>query len=353
LDFSDELTAKVRGIQLKDWKALSPRYILGKPSEELEELDEKEKESLKKKVEKYENDVKAGKRDPPLTEIIFGPTTDAASEHAGAVSVGDARVLLFPVRSARGVFAYATSPLVLKRLMEDLRLVAGGKGIVKVNVKKENGGTHEKITLSELENIVQEITGKLSSTDGREAKAIVFGDTLVLDNDDEGDDGRKVILEELILSAEKLDESSSAKNSTPELPEILSKLFPELLSRDELKERLVVVPDDVFTSLVELTTEVVARVRINAETGTVEKGGLWYEEFLPRDALMYSLIVVSEPKVSMDKLPPELGAEPVEKIAGILGDVFNGSYLQIGGDETVGKGFTKVSAVCLEGGEGR
>jgi len=286
-----------------------------------------------------------------VIEVIFGPPTDRAHEHAGAVSVGDAKVLLFPVRSARGVFAYVTSPLVLERLTEDLRLVAGGKGAVTVNVKKENGGTHEKITLSELENIVRGITKKLSSTDGREAKAIVFGDTLVLNNNDNGDDGRKVILEELMLVAEKPDESSSVGKSVSKLPGILSELFPNLLEENDLKERLVVVSDDVFTSLVELTTGVVARVRINAETGTVEKGGLWYEEFLPRDTVMYSLLIVNEPRVSTDKLPTELGAEPVEKIAGILESVFNDSYIQIGGNETVGKGFTRVSVVRLEGGE--
>src|SRR5581483_2990503 len=35
-------------------------------------------------------------------EAIFGPETERASDHAGALAVGDARLLLFPVRSLAG-----------------------------------------------------------------------------------------------------------------------------------------------------------------------------------------------------------------------------------------------------------
>src|SRR5690606_3896998 len=39
---------------------------------------------------------------------------------AGALSVGDARIVLFPVQSLNGVFAYVTAPMVLARLKRDL-----------------------------------------------------------------------------------------------------------------------------------------------------------------------------------------------------------------------------------------
>src|SRR5581483_4960686 len=45
---------------------------------------------------------------------IFGPEQDA-SEHAGALAVGDARLLLFPVRSLAGVFAWTASTDALAR----------------------------------------------------------------------------------------------------------------------------------------------------------------------------------------------------------------------------------------------
>ena len=40
-----------------------------------------------------------------------------------------------------------------------------------------------------------------------------------------------------------------------------------------------------------LSTEVIARTKIDSNTGTVDKkiGGLWYEEYLPTDSILYSL----------------------------------------------------------------
>src|SRR6266700_5225798 len=62
--------------------------------------------------------------------ILFGPatiiagnknTTNAPStDHAGALIAGDARILLFPVRSLNGVFAYTTSYDVLNRFKRDM-----------------------------------------------------------------------------------------------------------------------------------------------------------------------------------------------------------------------------------------
>lgn len=52
---------------------------------------------------------------------LFGPETTAGQDlHAGALAVGDARLLCLPVRSLRGTFAYATCPLVLRRYARDL-----------------------------------------------------------------------------------------------------------------------------------------------------------------------------------------------------------------------------------------
>lgn len=47
---------------------------------------------------------------------IFGPE---GAEHAGAFSASDARVVLFPVRSLKGVFAWVTSIDVLARFLRD------------------------------------------------------------------------------------------------------------------------------------------------------------------------------------------------------------------------------------------
>ena len=59
--------------------------------------------------------AKANRENRRLT-AAFGPPTESAAEHAGALSVTDARLLAFPVRSLKGVFAWVTCPAVLERL---------------------------------------------------------------------------------------------------------------------------------------------------------------------------------------------------------------------------------------------
>jgi len=55
-------------------------------------------------------------------EVVFGPDVGEAEKHAGAVSITDARLFAFPVRSLQGVFAWVTSPGVLQRFKSDLAL---------------------------------------------------------------------------------------------------------------------------------------------------------------------------------------------------------------------------------------
>jgi CRISPR-associated protein Cmr4 len=74
---------------------------------------------------------RANEEDPELV-AAFGPgRVEESNAHAGALSLTDARILAFPVRSLRGVFAWVTCPAVLLRLNRDLKtarrseLVAG------------------------------------------------------------------------------------------------------------------------------------------------------------------------------------------------------------------------------------
>lgn len=61
-----------------------------------------------------------GTADGKQHQALFGPATDKAGDHAGALMLGDARLLCLPVRSLAGTFAWATCPLVLRRYRRDL-----------------------------------------------------------------------------------------------------------------------------------------------------------------------------------------------------------------------------------------
>jgi CRISPR-associated protein Cmr4 len=58
---------------------------------------------------------------------VFGPDTEGAAKHAGALSLTDARLLAFPLRSLSGLFAWVTCPAVLERFLRDLRIVGGNQ----------------------------------------------------------------------------------------------------------------------------------------------------------------------------------------------------------------------------------
>ncbi len=224
--------------------------------------------------------------DKEVIHTIFGPPTDRAGEHAGAISVGDAKILLFPVRSAKGVFAYVTSPLVLERFKRDMEL-AGKK--VDFEVPKLEKG------------------------------AMVSGDAVKI--------GNKVVLEEVVLEV--------VPDSKGQLSKIIEAIKSILPGNINAEERLIIVPDDVFSAFVRMNTEIVARVAIDPTTGTVRKGGLWYEEFLPSDTVLYSVIAVRKPRGG--KL------NSTEDVANNITTFFSKNpYLQVGGDETVGKGFVMV-----------
>jgi CRISPR-associated protein Cmr4 len=58
--------------------------------------------------------------DAEKLRAVFGPEQENAHHHAGALVVGDARLLALPVRSFRGTFAWTTSPLLLTLAKRDL-----------------------------------------------------------------------------------------------------------------------------------------------------------------------------------------------------------------------------------------
>ena len=59
----------------------------------------------------------------------FGPETVETDKYAGALSFTDVRILAFPVRSLKGVFAWVSCPAVLGRLVRDLKLGGSASGL--------------------------------------------------------------------------------------------------------------------------------------------------------------------------------------------------------------------------------
>ncbi|MGO0122922.1 type III-B CRISPR module RAMP protein Cmr4 [Desulfothermobacter acidiphilus] len=232
---------------------------------------------------------------------VFGPDTTEAHEHAGAVQITDQRLLLFPVRSLKGTFAWVTSPFVLRRFLRDAGVVKGLEGIPDRVPEPPCPGSCR-------------VSGDKSS--------------LVLNG--------KVILEDLDLTAEQDDDACRWAVW------LGRQLFPDDSTwQSILAARFCVVHDEVLGFLLETATEVFTRVRLKEEEKTVERGGLWYEEALPVETVLAGLVVAT-PVVagSLGKVEPSEVFETVDELIK--------KPLQLGGKATVGRGLCRL---CLVGGE--
>jgi len=105
--------------------------------------------------------------------------------------------------------------------------------------------------------------------------------------------------------------------------------------RERFASHLVVLDDDQFTHFVRHATEVVARIGLDYEKKTVKPGALFYQEFLPAETLFYALAFANRSRRE----------SRAKDATGIMQYVAEGvpPVLQIGGDETTGKGLCSVS----------
>jgi CRISPR-associated protein Cmr4 len=226
----------------------------------------------------------------------FGPETAEADKHAGALSLTDARILAFPVRSLKGVFAWVTCPAVLERLKRDLNLARtdGNAFVLPTGPAKDKALCQEN------------------------------GPLLV--------DGNKLVLEEF--------EFERTSDADAVAAWISQRAVGDEATQERLQSHLVVLHDDDFTHFVRHATEVVARVGLDYERKTVKQGALFYEEFLPAETLFYSVVLASASR-------RDGHGKSAGDILKYLGDNLP-AILQIGGDETIGKG---LCAARLDGGK--
>lgn len=240
---------------------------------------------------------------------IFGPETGNASDHAGALSVGDARLLLFPVRSLAGVFAWTTSADALARF----RRAAALAGL--------NPGWQEL----------------LAPGDGT---ALVADDTLVA--------GGSVVLEEFSYTPDRSHAETIRSIGTWLADNALPETAEYTYWREALPRKLCILPENDFRDFVLHGTEVQTHVRLDPGTKTVATGALWTAESLPVDTLLYAPLLATP---SRAKNGVHLDASTViGRLAGL-----GLQRLQLGGDETTGQGivalrFTRVHAFAHGGG---
>ncbi|MFQ3660505.1 MAG: type III-B CRISPR module RAMP protein Cmr4 [Anaerolineae bacterium] len=224
-------------------------------------------------------------------EMVFGPETTNAHAYAGAISVGDAQILLFPVQSLNGVFAYVTCRGALARLK---RAVPGlpmpealGEG--KAHVTKPSG---VKVT------------------------------------------NNRVVLEEFSFEAQEDDTATKLGEW------FAANAFPQDAAydywRSKVKNSLVVLHDTDFRDFVVNSTEITTHVRIDPAKKTVARGALWTREALPSDCLFFSSVQVC------DSRNPDIYVTSQQIVEWLMDNANLPHRIQLGGDETTGNGFVAL-----------
>ena len=112
------------------------------------------------------------------------------------------------------------------------------------------------------------------------------------------------------------------------LPDGLAQLL-EGFGAENLKGQLIVMHNDDFAWFAKNATAVTPHIQIeDKEKKVVKNGALWYEETLPSDALLYTMLMGED-----------------EHVNSVLGMFEDKPFIQIGGNETVGMGWCKVQEV--------
>ncbi len=251
----------------------------------------------------FEGKEKPTPEEKELVDIVFGPSSinGAGSEHAGALITGDARILLFPVRSLNGVFAYTTSYDILHRFKRDL----------------EREQTEAKANWT-IPDVVKD-------------KALVTTTSDVHSNG-------AVVLEEFSFDTQSDEQVDIIADWIAEhtLPDFASDYWS-----NKVKTSLVILPNDVFRDFALYATEVITRVRIDQDKKTVKQGALWTEEHLPTDTLLYVPLYATKARKKASQVTEQQVLAHIE--------LLNNTHLQLGGDETVGRGLVRVRLGHLQG----
>lgn len=236
---------------------------------------------------------------------VFGPETANAADHAGALSFGDARLLLFPVRSLAGVFAWTTSVDALARFAREAALTGVN---IAIQLPKDKDGN------------------LLSPNDD---EAWVSGDRNTIPVKEDGKDTKKIVLEEFAFKVAGQDIKEIAKTLAGVLPDTDEYKY----WKKTLQDSLCILPEDAFRDFTLYATEVQTHIKLDPEKKTVQTGMLWTAESLPVDTVMY-VPLIANPSRDGKKLSAESVLQKVTKSAV--------SRINFGGDETTGQGYVAV-----------
>lgn len=238
----------------------------------------------------WNNDIENKKRKEGSDLAVLFGSDDDKNASAGALLIGEARVLAFPVRSAKGAFAWITCPLALARYKRDAEVKFEFPKVIKENECLASEGVK-------------------------------------LDN--------KVVLEEYCFT--------SISGIDNDIVKVFKNIGKDDVWKTSVESRLVIVSDEIFSYFAENACEVVTRIKVDDETGTVAKGALFNQEQVPSETMFYAVIAAQDEKGKKEN------KKEAKEILGKLEKEIDGKILQVGGDETIGLGYCSVNLEDVKG----
>jgi len=236
---------------------------------------------------------------------LFG-SDEANHPFAGALQFSEAKLLAFPIRSARGSFAWITCPMMLARADRD-----GVEGL--------NGLTETELNA-------------LSDDDGDSKALFAKSGPLGLNVKNGSGEKLQVVLEEYTFT------------HGAELPDGLGRVLRGLLPDDpvwrEVKDRLVILSNGMMSFFARNACEVAQHVRINDETGTAAGGALFNQENVPSEAMFYSVLHAFDERTANKPNDKRSKAEDAFKVFKVK--VSSEKPFQFGGDASTGLGYCSV-----------
>lgn len=239
-----------------------------------------------------------------LLDRLFGPESRPEDRggkdlFAGAVSLGDAQLVAFPVRSVKRGYVYATSAHALARAARLLsQLGVAGMPALPAPVDPGSASVTDAGLLSDDRLHLEAFEYTHAPAQAQALKAVA---RWLADN---------------------------------ALPTGEAHAF----FRDKFAADLVLLADNDFTWFTKNATVVEPHVRIDNKTGTASVGGLFYTENLPPEALMLGSLMATRERSGKAETPA----------SGVLGHVtkaIDGQLLQVGGDATTGRGLVAARVI--------
>lgn len=251
--------------------------------------------SLKGSFADHWNDTLVkGKRAEGAAAWLFGSDDDKTA-FTGALQFGEARLLAFPIRSAKGSFAWITCPLMLQRAVRDG--VIPSALIEKLAEPKDEEAIFDTGAASKLE---------LS---------------------------RQVVLEEYTFK------SANNWSGLAKLGDAMAALLPGDPVWSEVKDRLVILSDGMMSFFAQNACEVAQHVRISDETGTAEPGALFNQENVPSETLLYAVMHATNGRL---KTGDHAGKKAEDALNAFEAKIKEAGVCQFGGDASTGLGYCTV-----------